>query len=73
MRQSGSNHSCSLTPGPLIAMRLPVQLGNAAGPRHKMDRNQLYKDIWFWMVGEEQRNSLEIIFGKSIKQGCSLP
>lgn len=52
--QSGSNHSCSLTPGLLIAMQLRVQLGNLADLCHKMNRNQLYKDIWFWMVGEEQ-------------------
>lgn len=52
--ESSSNHSCSLTPGLLIAMQLQVQLGNLADSCHKMNCNQLYKDIWLWMVGEEQ-------------------
>lgn len=52
--QSSSNHSCSLTPGLLIAMQLQVQLGNLADKCDKMNRNQLFKDIWLWMVGEEQ-------------------
>lgn len=52
--QSSSNHSCSLTPGLLIAMQLQVQLGNLTDKCDKMNCNQLFKDIWFWMVGEEQ-------------------
>lgn len=44
--QSGANHSYSFTPGLLIAMQLRVQLGNLTDPCHKMNRNQLYKDIW---------------------------
>lgn len=45
--QSDCNHSCSFTPGLLIVMQLRVQLGNLADLCHKMNRNQLYKDIWF--------------------------
>lgn len=66
--QSGSNHSCSLTPRPLIAMQLRVQLGRDDGPWHKINRNQLNKDIWFWMDARRAVNSIEIIFGKSTKQ-----
>lgn len=45
--QSRSNHGCSLTPGLLIAMQLRVQLENLDDKCDKMNRNQLYKDIWF--------------------------
>lgn len=51
--QSGTNHSCGLTPGLLIAMQLQVQLGNLADKCGTMNYNQLFKDFWFWMVGEQ--------------------
>lgn len=51
--QSSTNHSCGSTPGLLIVMQLQVQLGNLADKCGTMNCNQLFKDFWFWRVGEE--------------------
>lgn len=68
--KSSSNHSCSLTPGLLIAMQLQVQLGNLAGPCHKINCNQLHKDIWFWMVVEEQWIVLKAFFKRALSNAA---
>lgn len=71
--RSGSNHSCSFTPGLLIALQLWMQLGNLAGPHHKMNHNQLYKDIWLQTVGEKAAEGLESIFPKRDLSGEAGP
>lgn len=62
LEQLDSNHSCSFTSALLIAMQLQVQLGGLADLCHSTNCNQLYKDIWFWMTENIQRELFKELF-----------